>query len=83
MVIFHSYVSLPEGTVFYIETGIWDQMGHIPGRWLSLPGEDTTKAMLEPPESSGVHTTDAVNKAGWSAGCETEGNFGCHTESER
>lgn len=27
------------------------------------PGEDATKAMLEPPESSGVHTTDAVNKA--------------------
>eukprot|EP00435_Cladocopium_sp_Y103_P025920 s1311_g6.t1 len=26
-------------------------------------GEDTTQAMLEPPESSGVHTTDAVNKA--------------------
>ena len=32
--------------------------------WSPELGEDTTQAMLEPPESSGVHTTDAVNKAG-------------------
>ena len=69
--------------LYFILRLAWGSNGTHPGRWLSLPGEDTTKAMLEPPESSGVHTTDAVNKAGWSAGCETEGNFGCHTESER
>lgn len=70
-------------TVCYIETGLGIEWDTCLADGLSLPGEDTTKAMLEPPESSGVHTTDAVNKAGWSAGCESEGKFGCQTESER
>lgn len=50
-----------------IDTVETTNLGTIPTKPSSdlLAGEDTTQAMLTPPESSGVHTTDAVNKAVW------------------
>ncbi|CAK9098435.1 Putative enoyl-CoA hydratase [Durusdinium trenchii] len=42
------------------------------------PGEDTSKAVLTPPESSGVHTTDHVNKDHYLLRRWTRGGRRCH-----